>query len=533
MKMLRARSVTQENIKRNKKRKLQLEILDKQRVDQWENQNVNMIINALPKSTPKMLDETVEKIKRKDPAGAMTAEATLGMLGVLKENVNGMHLKDLWSDPFRILYSEALTQVANQSANWKYIPSLLILPFGPDPKVHVLTACTGKKLTQSDMGQIRMQAEKVREGLEAFRRVDDDHDEECYVNGLRERFPEVLTQKDESAMNSALRGGEIDGNDDDDDDEDDDSGEGAEGKLSEASQRLSEASQDDITTTSEKSTESERVEQKEKDSSPEDFSIDSITDSMMARTVKLPTAMSTAATPPVVPTSIKIEKVPQEPPQPLVQTPTSLMTPRRYPPMYPPRRLSYNPPPRSPVYSPLPMDEPEINPMVLPDDERRTYWRNQRETMQLESTRRPENIFMNMGPNIYDGPSTSWAGYQQEDNQKRSALPSPAMQPKKMTKHENVSEASDLKKVLEMLAESTKTVNELTKRVADQERRLSSHERLRSPRARKSDRGNRRESPTRTDHRNTRRVQVGVRNDVTRDDKYKSRYNGSRGTGRK
>ena len=98
--MLRGRSVAQENMKRNKKRKLQLEILDKQRVDQWENSHINMLINALPKSTPKMMQDTVEKIRQKDPAGAMTAEATLNMIDLFKENVTGMHVKDLWSDPF-------------------------------------------------------------------------------------------------------------------------------------------------------------------------------------------------------------------------------------------------------------------------------------------------------------------------------------------------------------------------------------------------------------------------------------------------
>ena len=116
------------------------------------------------------------------------------------------------------------------------------MPFGPDPKVHVLTACTAKKLIQSDMGQIRMQAEKVREGLEALLRVENENDdEEKYVVSLREKYPNVLGRGDNSALNSAIQGDALEQDDDDDDDEDKD-------RLSEVTPELSEASQEDITT---------------------------------------------------------------------------------------------------------------------------------------------------------------------------------------------------------------------------------------------------------------------------------------------
>ena len=207
MKKRNLKSVATVIEKRTEKRKEQLKLLEEKRQSQWEDELLKAAVSALPRSTPKAIEEKMSEIKRHHPADAPTAENALDAIGLLKENVNGSHPAILGSDPYKLLWAETLTACSKQTAKWKLLPMTLVHPF--TPRLTVMTSLTGKKISRSDM----LQMKSVADGLKA--ELDTVYDavvnnggkvatEKEMMDKLRDMYPEVLVTQDNTAINSIL-----------------------------------------------------------------------------------------------------------------------------------------------------------------------------------------------------------------------------------------------------------------------------------------------------------------------------------------
>ena len=193
--------------KRTEKRKEQLQHLEAKRQSQWEDELLKCAVSALPRSTPKVIEERMKEIRRQQPADAPAAEAALDAIGLLKENLNGAHPSVLDSDPFQMLWAETLLACSRQTSKWKLLPMTLVHPFTEG--ISVMTAITGKKISRNDMGQMERVAKNIKERLDSVYRdvVNDDGKvttERELMNKLRDRYPSILVTRDDSAINSVL-----------------------------------------------------------------------------------------------------------------------------------------------------------------------------------------------------------------------------------------------------------------------------------------------------------------------------------------
>ena len=193
--------------KRTEKRKEQLQHLEAKRQSQWEDELLKCAVSALPRSTPKVIEERMKEIKRQQPADAPAIEAALDAIGLLKENLNGAHPSVLDSDPFQMLWAETLLACSRQSSKWKLLPMTLVHPFTEG--ISVMTAITGKKISRNDMGQMERVAKNIKERLDDVYKnvVNNDGNvttERELLNKLRDRYPSVLVTRDDTAINSVL-----------------------------------------------------------------------------------------------------------------------------------------------------------------------------------------------------------------------------------------------------------------------------------------------------------------------------------------
>lgn len=193
--------------KRTEKRKEQLKKLEDKRQSQWQDELLKAAVSALPRSTPKMIEDRMQEIKDHHPADAPAAEAALDAIGLLKENLNGSHPEVLTSDPFQLLWAETLDACSRQTSKWKLLPITLLHPF--TPRVAVMSAITGKKISRNDMAQMQKAAQTIKDSLDrVYSTVTNDNGEVAtekdLLNKLREMYPTVLITKDEAAINSIL-----------------------------------------------------------------------------------------------------------------------------------------------------------------------------------------------------------------------------------------------------------------------------------------------------------------------------------------
>ena len=193
--------------KRTEKRKEQLQHLEAKRQSQWEDELLKCAVSALPRSTPKVIEEKMKEIRRQQPADAPAAEAALDAIGLLKENLNGAPSSVLDSDPFQMLWAETLLACSRQSSKWKLLPMTLVHPF--TESISVMTAITGKKISRNDMGQMERVAKNIKERLDSVYKdvVNNDGEvttERELLSKLRDRYPSVLVTRDDSAINSVL-----------------------------------------------------------------------------------------------------------------------------------------------------------------------------------------------------------------------------------------------------------------------------------------------------------------------------------------
>ena len=68
--------------KRNEKREKQLEKLEEKRQSQWEDELLKCVISALPRSTPKKIQEILEGMERTVPTDYQAAKQAQDAIGL-------------------------------------------------------------------------------------------------------------------------------------------------------------------------------------------------------------------------------------------------------------------------------------------------------------------------------------------------------------------------------------------------------------------------------------------------------------------
>ena len=204
--MLRAqRSYQQEQQRKERQRELVLKALETRYNEQANDRLLNHIVAAVPRTTPHMITNTLEKVRKKDPIGADKLEAALVQCQNLAENLNGAHPELLWSDTVRMLWSESLGAILTQTSQWKATPLVVIHPFAG--KVTVLTSLCGKVQSSNEYMRMKQFEDELKNGLDEV--LEDIHpvrDSRTGVNLAKEEVREALL--------------DISGNNADDDDND-------------------------------------------------------------------------------------------------------------------------------------------------------------------------------------------------------------------------------------------------------------------------------------------------------------------------
>ena len=193
--------------KRAIKREKQLEKLQEKRQTQFEDELLRTTITAIPKTTPKKIEETMEDIQKNSPTDFKAAEEALDAIGLFRENVNGAKADIMSSDPYRLLQAETLSACSRQTNKWKFFPVPMVHPF--TLRLTIMTAATGKSIPKSELRMLDNHSKKIKSEIEAvYEMVGDklDHTstEEDFVNSLRDLYPDVLPNIDDSALNQCL-----------------------------------------------------------------------------------------------------------------------------------------------------------------------------------------------------------------------------------------------------------------------------------------------------------------------------------------
>ena len=163
--MLRGqRSVQQEKQRNDRRRELVMKALQDRYRAQSDDRLMSHILGAIPRTTPKMIATTIQKVRSKDEVGADKLEEALNQCENLAENLNGAHPEVLWSDAVRMLWSESLGAILGQTSNWKATPVVAVHPFAG--KLVVLTSLYGRFQTQNEYARMKEFEEELRNGLE-------------------------------------------------------------------------------------------------------------------------------------------------------------------------------------------------------------------------------------------------------------------------------------------------------------------------------------------------------------------------------
>ena len=203
--------------KRTIKREQQMEKLQEKRLTQWEDDLLRMTISAIPRTTPKKIEETMEDMKKNSPSDYSAAEEALDAIGLFRENVNGAKSEIMGSEPYQLLLAETLSACARQTNTWKFLPVPMVHPF--TMRLTIMTAATGKKIPKSELKMLEIQSKKMKNDIEqayelVSQKLTDESTETDFINGLRELYPNVLPDPDESALNQCLASENVIVNDD-------------------------------------------------------------------------------------------------------------------------------------------------------------------------------------------------------------------------------------------------------------------------------------------------------------------------------
>ena len=112
-----------------RKRQLVLDALVKQQQDQTDDKLLLDVLAAIPRTNPQKIEEVLSDLRSKDEQAAAQLENALDHCNNLKNNLDGMNPELLWTDTVRLLWTECIQSLTEQSARWKCTPVVLIHPF--------------------------------------------------------------------------------------------------------------------------------------------------------------------------------------------------------------------------------------------------------------------------------------------------------------------------------------------------------------------------------------------------------------------
>ena len=163
--MLRTkRSFAAEQRERERKRALVIEAAHQKKDEELGDQLLSDIIAAVPRTTPKLINEVVAKVKAHDDIEADLLQAALDQSTMLKINLDGMDPSQLWSEPVRDLWQETIGVLTQQTSRWKVTPLCMVHPFYG--KVAVCLSLCGKCRPQNEYERMRLFRCSLRDGLE-------------------------------------------------------------------------------------------------------------------------------------------------------------------------------------------------------------------------------------------------------------------------------------------------------------------------------------------------------------------------------
>ena len=170
--MLRAkRSHAIEKRERERRRALVLEAARAKKDEEIGDQLLSDIIAAVPRTTPALIDEVLQKVRHQDEAEAELLQAAVDQSTMLKVNLDGMDPAELWSEPVRHLWQETIQVLVQQRNRWKITPLTLVHPFYG--KVAVVLSLCGKCRAQNEYERMRLFARTLRDGIDNM--VDEIH----------------------------------------------------------------------------------------------------------------------------------------------------------------------------------------------------------------------------------------------------------------------------------------------------------------------------------------------------------------------
>lgn len=190
--MLRAkRSFVVENRERERRRALVLEAVHQKKEEEMGDQLLADIIASVPRTTPKLIDEVLDKVRRQDEHEADLLQAALDQSTMLKVNLDGMDPSQLWSEPVRDLWQETIHTLTAQTSRWKATPLVMIHPYYG--KVAVCLSLCGKCRPQNEFERMRLFSRSLRDGFDHL--VDSIHpvmDEKVGKSIPKEETREIL-----------------------------------------------------------------------------------------------------------------------------------------------------------------------------------------------------------------------------------------------------------------------------------------------------------------------------------------------------
>ena len=164
-KMLRAkRSHAAEQRERDRRRALVLEAAHAKKEEELGDQLLGDIIASVPRTTPKLIEDVLRKVRNQDENDGNNLKAALDQSTMLKVNLDGMDPSELWSDPVRNLWQETIQVLVRQTSRWKVTPLTMVHPFYG--KVAVVISLCGKCRPQNEYERMRLFARTLRDGLD-------------------------------------------------------------------------------------------------------------------------------------------------------------------------------------------------------------------------------------------------------------------------------------------------------------------------------------------------------------------------------
>ena len=146
-----------------RKRQLVLDALVKQQQEHTDDKLLLDVLAAIPRTSPQKIEEVLTDLRSKDEQAAAQLENALDHCNELKNNLDGMNPELLWTDTVRLLWTECIQSLTEQSARWKCTPVVLIHPFCG--KIAVMTSLCGKYQAKSEYARMKTFMDSLKDGM--------------------------------------------------------------------------------------------------------------------------------------------------------------------------------------------------------------------------------------------------------------------------------------------------------------------------------------------------------------------------------